>query len=443
MGREVARAAGRENPPGGKAPNLEDLEGDPRVQQLRTDVEAWLRDYSSPRTRESYAERLGAPRSWIPGRTVPDPQRRRGRRPRGYSGTEWLLWCWLHAVPYLEPTRDDVNSWLDVLAERGYSQRTQAAWVSSASSFYRHLVREGRTRSNPMEMVNRKTRRLRSSDQTRTGKALTFEQLRSLLEGAWLLAPHTRNGYRDRAIVEALAGTGMRADELVELDLTSYHRVSPGSAGTMLVRRKGGKTQMVGVPVEVADAVDDYLTKRRPGTLARTGEHGGTPRQPLFVTATGQRLHPKHVTYVLRQVVEAFTPDTPPRQRWRRDLLASQAGTRISSVLREIKGASGPHRLRYSYGTHAIQSGIPMRQVQLDLGHADVSTTEAYVHDEHQAEQAAGHQLSPALHRGWAKPRTTTERLRELDRDQVPGQTSVPLPVDNDERPEDEGEHDG
>ena len=401
----------RQNFAPGAPPNLDDLTDDPRVSQLRDDLAAWLRRYRSMKTRESYAERLGVPRTWIPERPEPSGK---GRKPRGYSGTEWLLGCWRNSVPYSEPDADDVNRWLDELDQRGYVQRTQAAWVASASSFYQHLARLGRVDRNPMATVDRRSRELRSSDMAKTRTPLAWDQTRALLEAAWLIAERTRNGPRDRAMIELLVCTGMRAKELVDLDLDSYDRPSPGAGGSVLVSRKGGTLQRLGVPVPTADAVDDYLAERRPGTVARAGERGGRLRQPLFVSSSGERLHPKHVPYLLRRLVDTFVPDTQPRERWKRELLQSQAGTRLAATLAPLKGKASPHRIRHSYGTHALEAGVPQRQVQQDLGHSDPATTEGYLADKHQAENAAGHQLSPALHRGWWTPRTTRDRAQPV-----------------------------
>lgn len=405
---------------------LDALPAEPR-EQLQRHCQQWLRGYSSIKTRTSYAERLGIPRHWIPGRSSPSGTR--GRKPRGYTGHEWLLWCLHHGVPYLQPDRDDLNRWLDELAEAGYAQRSQATMLSAVSSFYRHLLREGLVNANPVERIDRNARALRPPKQSRARAPLSWEQTRALLEAAWLLSTRTRHGLRDRAMLEVLVTTGLRADELVELDRADYHRPSPGAPGQLTITGKGGHTRVTGLPVEVADAVDDYHAGLpTAGTVAPAGHAGGRVRQPLFATSTGGRLHTSHVTAVLKRVVDTLTPTTPPREHWKRELLRSAVGARLAAELAPIKGRVHPHRLRHSYGTHAINAGVPIRQVQRDLGHADVATTEAYVHDEHQAAHSAAHQLSPGLHRGWLTARNTRETAREAERAETPGQLSVDLP---------------
>ncbi|MFD0488557.1 tyrosine-type recombinase/integrase [Saccharopolyspora spinosporotrichia] len=65
-----------------------------------------------------------------------------------------------------------------------------------------------------------------------------------------------------------------------------------------------------------------------------------------------------------------------------------------------------PHSARHSYATHAKNRGAEARQVQKDLGHTSLSTTEGYLHDAENLANSAAHDLSPALHRGF--PTTTT-----------------------------------
>lgn len=409
-------------------PDLNELLDDERVRELRDYGRRWLRGFRSAKSRSSNAERLGLPRDWIPALDdVTESGSRRSRR-SGYTGNEWLLWCFTHGVPYFAPTGDDLNRWLDALAADGYAQRTQTAMLSSVSSFFQHLIREDVLEANPANKVDRRTRNLQPSKSGKAGKPFTFEQVRALLEAAWLLTTRTRNGRRDRAMLELLAGTGMRADELVQLDRADYYRPSPGAPAELAITGKGGHTRTIGVPVEVADAVDDYhASLTNAGTVDRHGHAGGRVRQPLFVSAKGERLHTSHVAAVLKRVVDTFAPQYTPREHWKRELLRTSVGARVAAELAPLRGHAHPHRLRHAYGTNAIEAGVPIRQVQRDLGHADVATTETYVHDQQQAANSASHQLSPGLHRGWLTPRGTS-RIAEVDAEQLPGQTSVPMP---------------
>ncbi|MGW5641308.1 tyrosine-type recombinase/integrase [Saccharopolyspora sp. NPDC003752] len=179
-----------------------------------------------------------------------------------------------------------------------------------------------------------------------------------------------------------------RTSELASINLADYHRSAPGAKAQLLVHNKGGDETWVGVPV----AVDDWLAHRVSATVARPGEAGGRLEQPMFVTATGARVHEKHVSAVITRIVETFTPhpDKPPRERWKLNLLASIDGVAISAQLASLKGQATPHRFRHSYGTHGERQGVPIRQIQRDLNHASVATTEGYIDDGHIAELQVG-----------------------------------------------------
>ncbi len=207
-------------------------------------------------------------------------------------------------------------------------------------------------------------------------------------------------------MVEILIGTGIRAEELVGTSTTDYRRAAAGGIGVLRVHGKGAKDREVALAPPVADALDVYLTDRRPATVpALRGQVGLAPREPLFTTSTGRRVHVTHVTALLRRLCATFCPDTPPRAAWQRELLAGQQARFIATHLEPVRDTIHPHSARHAYATHAIERGVPPRQVQRDLGHAALATTEGYLHDEDNIRDSAAHELSPALHRGWLTAR--------------------------------------
>ena len=399
-------------------------------QALKELLEGFLRGYTTLKTRLAYARDLGIPPAWIPGHTPPPSDGpRRGRKPGPPSPLAWLPWCLSRrlTLPAVRPR--DVEQWLDELVEHGYSRDTRGRMLSAVSAFHRYLIREERAETNPAAVIDRRNLHLnrRTSEPSKT-KRWTFEQCRALLEAAWLLAPHTRNGLRDRAMTEVLVGVGPRADELVGLNLGDYRREQPGGRGELTVHGKGGKDRLLGVPPAVCDAIEDYLAVREapdvPAVLGQVGHRAA----PMFISRTGARLHVSHVTAMLRQLVVAFVPAKPPRARWHLELLATNRATAIAEQLRPLAGTIHPHSNRHSYGTHAVERGVPVRQVQLDLGHEDPRTTERYLHDAHSTASSGAHALEDALHRGWWTPRSTAEAVRAYEQ-QHPGQPVLGEPT--------------
>jgi site-specific recombinase XerD len=369
----------------------------------------FLRVYASVNTRLAYATDLGIPLDWVPGYQAPDPGRRRGR-PRRAEPAElaWLPWCLRHGHGSLGQVRvEHVEQWLDELAAAGYSDATRGRMLSAVSALYRkYLLREGLAEQNPAALVDRRAQHLNRPSGTPSSTARwSFDACRALLLAAWLLSGHRRDGRRDRAMVEILIGTGVRAEELVGTNLGDYRRLSAGGVGVLRVHGKGSKDREVALAAPVADAVEAYLGDRcAPPLPALPGQVGRARLEPLFTTSTGGRVHVSHVTAVLRRLCGTFCPGvdaTPPRARWLRDLLGTADARFIATHLDALRDSIHPHSARHSYATHAIERGVPPRQVQRDLGHAALATTEGYLHDENAIRDSAAHELAPALHRGW------------------------------------------
>jgi site-specific recombinase XerD len=148
---------------------------------------------------------------------------------------------------------------------------------------------------------------------------------------------------RDRALFELAYAAGLRAEELVTLDVGSIDF----DAETVRVEGKGDKTRLVPVGEHAARAIDRWLTGARPALApAATG--------PLFVSKTGRRLSTSDVRRRLRVWAREAARDTPA---------LSQAH---------------PHALRHSFATHLLEGGADLRAIQELLGHASISTTQVY-----------------------------------------------------------------
>ena len=181
----------------------------------------------------------------------------------------------------------------------------------------------------------------------RLPKAISIDDVERLLAAAGT----GQAGLRDRALLELLYGTGARISEAVGLDVDdlelSGESRSASVAGIVRLNGKGGKQRLVPVGSFARDAVNAYLVRARPALAAASGR--GQPSPALFLNARGGRLTRQGAWGALRAA-------------------ASRA------ALAEVS----PHVLRHSFATHLLDGGADVRVVQELLGHASVTTTQAY-----------------------------------------------------------------
>ncbi len=228
---------------------------------------------------------------------------------------------------------DDVVTWIEALRARGLAPASVARRLSAVRGFYRHLVREDVVRRDPTEHLDRPraTRPL--------PRALSRESATRLVE-----APDTRRpaGLRDRAALELLYATGMRASECLGLRLEDLN----ASAGYVICTGKGSKQRLVPVGAEALTWVRRYLRDVRPGHTRRRDSGR------LFVNPRGGPLSRQSLWTLVRRAAAA------------------------AGLTRRVS----PHVLRHSFASHLLEGGADLRSVQAMLGHADISTTQIYTH---------------------------------------------------------------
>ncbi|MEY3026729.1 MAG: hypothetical protein RLZZ238_1626 [Planctomycetota bacterium] len=208
--------------------------------------------------------------------------------------------------------------------------------IACMQSFFKFLAERGRTSHNPAKLVDRPKRPFQLPD------FLSPDQVVRLIE-----SPCSENGplwQRDRAILELLYASGLRATELCELRLNVW---DPRQR-TIKVLGKGNKERIVPAGQPAAQAVERWIAGQRAEIVAgdeRRADHR------LFVSVRGKPL--EHVA--LWQIVKKY---------------AKLVG------LPDVS----PHWLRHSFATDLLRGGCDLRAVQELLGHASVETTTIYTH---------------------------------------------------------------
>jgi site-specific recombinase XerD len=226
-----------------------------------------------------------------------------------------------------------IRRYAALLSERGASRTTVARKLAAIRAFYRWLVERGELEANPADLVASPKR------EKHLPRVLKNDEAAALLDR---IPASTPLELRDRALFELAYGAGLRAEELVNLDL---HQLDPDGE-EVRVEGKGGRTRFVPAGEPAWRALQDYLDRGRHALAV----HGAAPEPAVFLSKSGRRLSTSDV----RRRLRLWT---------RRAALAS--------------GVS-PHTLRHSFATHLLEGGADLRAIQELLGHVSISTTQTY-----------------------------------------------------------------
>ena len=229
----------------------------------------------------------------------------------------------------LEPhalTHRELRHFAGVVSERGAMKSTVARKLAAIRTFYRHLVERGELEANPAELVSSPKK------DSYLPKVLKPAEVAELLER---IPGSTPLDLRDRALLELAYAAGLRAEELVNLDVGSLD----ADAEEVRVEGKGGRTRVVPVGEHAWRALDRYLARGR--TVLGVGES-----EALFLSKSGRRLSTSDVRRRLR--------------------------------IQTRRAGISPHTLRHSFATHLLEGGADLRAIQELLGHSSISTTQTY-----------------------------------------------------------------
>ncbi len=255
----------------------------------------------------------------------------RTRRAYGVDVGQLALWC---SASGIEPDAVDypvLRRYAAQLAGRGAGPRTVARKLAAIRSFYKSMVELGEMRANPADLLPS------PKQPQRLPRTLKAEDVAALLNKIPATTPLEM---RDRALFELAYGCGLRAEELVDLDLESIDF----DAETVRVEGKGGKTRFVPAGEPALRSVTRYLERARPALAAADGQSA------LLLSKSGRRLSTSDVRRRLRV--------------WARHAAH--------------QGAVHPHALRHSFATHLLEGGADLRAIQELLGHSSISTTQVY-----------------------------------------------------------------
>jgi integrase/recombinase XerC len=233
-------------------------------------------------------------------------------------------------APLSAVTTTDMRSWMAHLRRREVGARSVARKLSAVKSFYRWLAR--REGFEATAVLSARAPKF----QKKLPRPLTEDAARAMIDTVEMQSTDSWQGARDAAVVTLLYGCGLRISEALGL---KGRDLPLGS--TLRILGKGSKERLVPVLPVAIKAVDSYLA---------LCPYPVEPDQALFRGARGGPLNPRIVTKVTEKA-------------------RMQLGLPASAT---------PHAMRHSFATHLLAAGGDLRAIQELLGHASLSTTQAY-----------------------------------------------------------------
>ncbi|MEM7598423.1 MAG: tyrosine recombinase XerC [Pseudomonadota bacterium] len=224
----------------------------------------------------------------------------------------------------------DMRSWMASERSSGTGARSLARKLSAVKSFYRWVSeREG---FDATAVLSTRAPKF----QAKLPRPLSVDGARDVIDLMEVQSDKPWVNARDQAVVTLLYGCGLRISEALSLTGADV----PMGA-TLRILGKGGKERIVPVISAARDAVEIYR---------RTAPFDFPSDAPLFRGVRGGPLSPRQVQKVVAAV-------------------RMQLGLPASVT---------PHAMRHSFATHLLNAGGDLRAIQELLGHASLSTTQAY-----------------------------------------------------------------
>ncbi|MEM7472010.1 MAG: tyrosine recombinase XerC [Pseudomonadota bacterium] len=232
--------------------------------------------------------------------------------------------------PLQKVRNTDMRAWMAHERGRGVAARSLARQLSAVKSFYRWFAeRDG---FEPTAVLATRAPKF----QKKLPRPLAQDAAIAMIETVELQSSKDWVSARDVAVVTLLYGCGLRISEALSLK----GRDAP-LPEVLRITGKGNKERVVPVLAAARQAVERYRLSQ-PFELE--------PDAPLFRGVRGGALSPRLIAKVMENA-------------------RHQLG---------LPATATPHAMRHSFATHLLEAGGDLRAIQELLGHASLSTTQAY-----------------------------------------------------------------
>ena len=223
-----------------------------------------------------------------------------------------------------------IRQWIVGFLELGLTHKTINRKLSTLKTFFKFLLKIQATEVNPMSQ--HKSLKLPKRQQE-VFSVLELEKVSYYFEDS------TFEGLRDHLIIELLYATGMRRQELIDLQLSSLDLKQE----QLKVHGKRNKERLIPLLNSTSLLIERYLQER--SILQTQGS-------ALFVTSKGKAIYPNLVYRVVHSYFEKVS----------------------------TKKKLSPHLLRHAFATHLLDKGADISAIKDLLGHSSLASTEVYTH---------------------------------------------------------------
>ncbi len=236
-------------------------------------------------------------------------------------------------INYKNMDYNDAKEYVIYLNKKNDAKSTISRKLSSLRTFYKYLVLNNKVESNPFLLVSSPKK------EKRIPKFINYNNMEEILN-----VPNikTKEGQRERVILEVLYASGVRVSELVNIKLKDIDF----SNKNILIFGKGSKERLVSFGDYALEYINLYLKEGRNLLL------DGVKSDYLIVGKKSEKLTTRRVEQIIDDIIKRTS----------------------------IKLNITPHMFRHTFATHLLDNGCDLLVVQELLGHASLSSTEIYTH---------------------------------------------------------------
>lgn len=233
----------------------------------------------------------------------------------------------------LDVTLENLETFSATLRDLGIQPRSQARILSGIRSFYHYLILDDYLEADPSELLESPQVGLHLPE------VLTIEEIDNLIECIDL---STKEGQRNRTILETLYSCGLRVSELCNLKISDLYL----EEGFIKVEGKGNKQRLIPISPRAIRELQLYFIDRNQFSIKKDYE------DYVFISKRGTNISRIMVFHIIKTLAEAIG----------------------------LKKTISPHTFRHSFATHLLEGGANLRAIQCMLGHESIGTTEIYTH---------------------------------------------------------------